>query len=250
MGKHNHYTNSHQAKLIRKQNELTLYEFGHAYSERLNKKADAVNEQYKELPEPLELQQWYKEFKKELDKDVSRNRLKVMTRRYASRVAIILCAILLSAAAVTLSVEAFRIKFFNLFIETGSDYNRIEFQEEGDSLALPEEWENYYYPAWLPEDYKLLDTQSNDASKVIILMNDSNDILIFTQNTNKLGLNMDNEDSDVEIVPINDNEGYMIEKDDIISISWSQNNTVLTLEGVEEISEMIKIAEKMKKVLK
>jgi len=250
MGKHDKHTNSHQAKLIRKQNELTLYEFGHAYSERLNEKADAVNEQYMDLPEPLELQQWYKEFKDELEKDVSRNRLKVMTRRYASRAAIILCAILLSAAAITLSVEAFRIKFFNLFIETGSDHNRIEFQEEGDSLALPKEWENYYYPAWLPEDYNLLDTQSNDASKVIILMKDSNDLLIFTQNTNKLGLNMDNEDSDIEIVPINDNEGYMIEKDGIISISWSQNNTVLTLEGVEEINEMIKIAEKIKKVLK
>ncbi len=250
MGKNHNYTNGHQAKLIRKQNELTLYEFGHAYSERLNEKADAVNEQYKDLPEPLELHQWYWEFKKELEKDVRRNILRVMTRRYASRAAIILCAILLSAAAITLSVEAFRIKFFNLFIESGSDHNRIEFQEEGDSLSLPEDWEDYYYPIWLPEDYKLLDTQRNDAAKVIILLNDSNDLMIFTQNTNNLGLNMDNEDSDITIVPINDNEGYMVEKDGIISISWSQNNTVLTLEGAEEISEMMKIAEKIKKVSK
>jgi len=250
MGKHDNRNNSHQAKLIRKQNEFSLYEFGHAYSERLNEKADAVNEQYNDLPEPLELQQWYREFKKELEKDVSRNKRRVMIRKYASRAAVIFCVILLSAAAVTLSLEALRIKFFNLFIETGSDHNRIEFLEEGDALALPEEWENYYSPTWLPEDYKLLDTQSNDATKVIILMNDSNDLLIFTQNANKLGLNMDNEDSDIDTVPINNNEGYMIEKDGVISISWSQSNTVLTLEGAEEISEMIRIAEKIKKVSK
>jgi len=50
------------------------------------------------------------------------------------------------------------------------------------------------------------------------------------------------------MVPINDNDGYMTNKDGMITISWSDNRTVLTLEGREKISIMLKVAEKIKKV--
>ena len=210
--------------------------------------ADALAEVYKDISEPTRLNKWFNDYTKELKKEEQKLRRSVNIKKYASRASVVLMAFLLSSAVVTMSVEAFRIRILNLFIETEKDHNRIDFDESEEVLKLPEGWSNDYYPTYLPEGYSLLDAQSGEYTKIATFMNQDNELLIFTQNANNMGMNIDNEHSDIELVPINDNEGYMTNKDNIISISWSENDVVFTLEGAEEISPMIKIAEKIKKV--
>lgn len=147
-----------------------------------------------------------------------------------------------------MSVEAFRIHFLNLFIESDEDHNRIDYIESEISLKLPEGWNGVYYPTYLPNGYNLLDAEASEHTKIVMFINPDNELLILTQNSNSMGMNIDSEQSDIEMVPINDNDGYMTNKDGMITISWSDNGTVLTLEGREKISIMLKIAEKIKKV--
>jgi len=238
----------YQRSIIRKQNELNLYELGRHYAERLNAEADDIAEKYSDLPEPEALDEWFNKYTKELERGTRLRTLRRAGKKYTTRAAAVLLALLLTSAVVTFSVEAFRIKFLNLFIESENDHNTVDFIESGESIQHPNDWEDYYYPTWLPEGYTLIDAQSNGASKVAIMMNKENLLLIFTQNMNDLGLNIDNEDLDVEIVPINESDGSMVEKDDIISITWSEHGMIFSLEGAEEINEMIKISEKIKKV--
>lgn len=240
----------YQRNLIRKQNELNLYELGRHYSERLNAEADDITEKYSELPEPKALEEWFNKYTKELERGTRQRKLRSVGKKYVTRAAAIFLVLLLTSAVVTFSVEAFRIKFLNLFIESENDHNTVDFIESGENIQHPSDWKDYYYPTWLPDGYTLIDAQSNGASKVAILMNKKNVLLIFTQNMNDLGLNIDNKDLDVEIVPINESDGYMVEKDDIISITWSESGMIFSLEGAEEINVMIKISEKIKKVSK
>ncbi|MDF1618626.1 DUF4367 domain-containing protein [Petrocella sp. FN5] len=238
----------HHRKSTRKHNELNLHEFGRYYSEKLNAEADALAEVYKDIPEPTKLNEWFNDYTKEMKKEEQRLRRSVNIKKYASRAAVVLLALLLSSAVVTMSVEAFRIRFLNLFIETEKDHNRIDFNESEEVLELPEGSSNDYYPTYLPEGYSLLDSQSGEYTKIATFLNQDNQLLIFTQNVNNMGVNIDNEHSDIELVPINDSEGYMTNKDGIISISWSENDVIFSLEGSEEIGLMIKIAKKIKKV--
>lgn len=238
----------HRKRSIRKQNELALHEFGRYYGEKLNAEADTLAEEFKDIPEPTRLNEWFDGYTKELKKTEVRQRRHASINKYATRAAIVLLALLLSSTIVTMSVEAFRVRFFNLFIEKSTDHNRIDFIESENSIGSPEGWINDYYPTYLPEGYYLLDTKSSDYTKIAMFMNQDNKLLIFTQDTNNMGMNNDSEYSDVELVPINDNEGFMTNKDGIISINWSENGVVFSLEGAEEMSLMIKIAEKIKKV--
>lgn len=240
----------HRKKSIRKQNELVLHELGRHYSEKLNDEADALAEKYKDLPIPESLDDWFKNYSNEQKKTAKRRKRNALVKKYASRAAAVLLGLILTSAIVTMSVEAFRVRFLNLFIESSEDHNRIDYIESEVSLELPEGWNGVYYPTYLPEGYNLLDAQASEHTKMVMFIDPDNELLIFTQNSNDMGMNIDSEKSDIEMVPINDNDGYLTNKDGMITISWTENGTVLTLEGTEEISAMIKIAEKIKKVFK
>jgi len=238
----------YKRKLIRKQNELTLYEFGRHYSKRLCEEADRLAEEYKDLPLPKELDHWFEAYIKQLEKEARIKRWQSIGKKYATRAAAALLALLLTSAIVTMSVEAIRIRFMNFFIESGKDHNRVDFIDSSENIQKPGGWNNYYYPTWLPEGYTLLDAQSNDSTKVVIFINEENDLLIFTQNVNEMGMNMDGDYADAKVIPINDLEGYMTEKDGVISLTWSYQGMVFSLEGADDISVMIRISEKIEKV--
>ena len=248
MSNHVESMDEHRKKSIRKQNELILHEFGQHYSEKLNNEADILAEKYKDLPVPESLDEWFENYSKELKKTADRRKRNALVKKYATRAAAVLLGLLLTSAIVTISVEAFRIHFLNLFIESDEDHNRIDYIESEISLKLPEGWNGVYYPTYLPNGYNLLDAEASEHTKIVMFINPDNELLILTQNSNSMGMNIDSEKSDIEMVPINDNDGYMTNKDGMITISWSDNRTVLTLEGREKISIMLKIAEKIKKV--
>lgn len=240
----------HRKKSIRKQNELILHEFGRHYSEKLNNEADVLAEKYKDIPVPERLDEWFENYSNGLKRTAERNKRNALVKKYTTRVAVVLLGLLLTSAIVTMSVEAFRVRFLNLFIESSEDHNRIDFIESEVSLELPEGWNGVYYPTYLPDGYNLLDAQASEHTNIVMFIDSDNELLIFTQNSNDMGMNIDSEQSDIEMVPINDTDGYMTNKDGMITISWTENGTVLTLEGTEEISIIIKIAEKIKKVSK
>lgn len=248
MSNHVESMDEHRKKSIRKNNELTLHEFGRHYSEKLNEEVDVLAEKYKDLPVPESLDDWFENYSNELKKTAKKRKRNVFVKKYVTKAAAILLGLLLTSTIVTISVEAFRVRFLNLFIESSEDHNRIDYIDSEVSLELPKGWSGVYYPTYLPDGYTLLDAQASEHTKIVMFVDTDNELLIFTQNSNDMGMNIDSEQSDIEMVPVNDNDGYMTSKDGMITISWTENGTVLTLESTEEISIMIKIAEKVKKV--
>lgn len=240
---------SHEVKMIKRQNELNLYDFGHYYGEKICDDADKLKEEYKDIPEPTRLKEWFAEYSKELEKEANRRLRKMKLKKYASRAAVVFLAILLSSTVVTMSVEAFRVRFLNWFIESEKDHNRVEFESSNQVLELPGEWRNYYYPTYIPEGYFLIDANGNDLLKTILLTNDGGKLLLISQAKGNMGLNIDSEDTDTATITINDVEALLTEKSNQITITWAYQGVIFTVEGEEDINIMIQISEKLKKVL-
>lgn len=241
---------NHERRMNRKQNELNLYDYGHYYANKLCAEAEQLEEQYKDLPEPEGLRQWFNEYAKELEKEAKASLYKARFRKNASRVAALFLILLLVSAAVTMSVEAFRVRFLNFFIEKESNHNVLEFEVSEQTIEWPKEWINFYYPSYIPDGYMLVEAQGNSSMKTILLMDSEGKLLIISQSTGDIGMNLDSEQVDSEIIDVNENEAMIIKKDNVISIIWTENGCVFTVEGEEKIDVMIKIAEKIKKYSK
>ncbi len=237
---------NHSSQMNKKQNELNLYDLGHAYAKLLCEEADQLEEEYKYLPEPQNLDRWFKNYYKELTYEVKVCKRKEIIRRYLSRAAMLLLVLLVSVATVTMSVDAFRVKFLNLFVEEKNDHNVIKF-EEVQNIEWPSDWNDFYYPTFIPDGYVLDETQRNNNMKTMIFTNNSEKILIINQSTDDVTMNLDSEKANNRKILINESEAVMVEKDKTISITWSSNETIFLVTGEEDIRIMIQIAEKIKK---
>lgn len=240
------YKDNFDTKMIRKQNELNLYKFGQYYALKRDEEIEKSEKEYDDLPNLKELDEWFQTYVKDLEAESRKSVRRVKIKKYTSRASIAFLMLILSSAVVTMSVEAFRIKFLNLFIESGSDYNRVDFDSGNVNTDVPADWQGHYYPSYIPEGYSLLQAQENDKTKMLYYMTEGGEMLFFTQTTGEMGLNIDSEGVDIVSIPINDIDGYMIDKSGMIVISWSENGMVFTIEGEEEINTMIEIAEKIK----
>ncbi len=139
-------------KIIRKQNELNLYKFGQYCADKMDEEIDQLAEDYPDIPDLSALDDWFYGYLNELEAESKKSIRRARYKKIASKAAIVFLALTLSTAAVTFSVEAFRVKFFNLFIETSSDHDHMDFQVDEENNNLPESWDSYYFPSYLSKD--------------------------------------------------------------------------------------------------
>lgn len=241
---------SHKAKMNKKQNELYLYDFGHAYAEMLCEEADLLVEKYKDLPVPDSLDRWFEEYCQELDRKAAAAKRKRVYKKYLSRAAAVFLVLLVSSAAVTMSVDAFRVRFLNLFIEEKNDHNVVKFEEDSQNIEWPDDWTDFYTPSYIPDGYQLDEAQGNSSMKTMLFTDSAGKILIITQSTGNTGMNLDSEQANSIRIAVNDRDAVMMDKDGVISITWSADGTIFSVTGEEDVGHMIQIAEKLKKVAK
>ncbi|MEA1975054.1 MAG: hypothetical protein U9N10_05795, partial [Bacillota bacterium] len=88
----------------------------------------------------------------------------------SKRVAMFLIAVVIITLTLTISVEAFRLKIFNKFIETNDKYSFVKTDEniKVDYLEkIPNEWTSFYYLKVLPKGYKFLKAIDVNNAKYI-----------------------------------------------------------------------------------
>ena len=101
-------------------------------------------------------------------------KIKRISLQIGKRVAMVLLAMTIIIATLTVSVEAFRIKLFNMIIETTKEFSTATFDENYsvDYLSeLPGEWNDFYYPTVLPEDYQFANAFDANGTKYIVFTN-------------------------------------------------------------------------------
>ena len=118
----------------------------------MDEEIDQLAEDYPDTPDLSALNDWFYDYIDELEAESKKSIRRARYKKISSKAAIVLLALILSSAVVTFSVEAFTIKFFNLFIETSSNNDHMAFQVDEENYNLPESWDSYYFPSYLSKD--------------------------------------------------------------------------------------------------
>lgn len=135
-------------------------------------------------------------------------------------------------------------------------YNLVYLQDEkytqisaGESVGFvnPElyDWDGAYAPTYMSEDYIFAEIFKSPGSCSVLYLN--NDKMIVFAQFVSTSFNVDTEDADViEEISINDSAAFLVVKNNEVSISWMNGDTMLHLNGDASPEEMIKIAESVK----
>ncbi len=219
---------------------------GEAHIENTLIELNEKEKEFKDLKVPDSLEQWFLEFHRKWKRKRTWNLAKRKLKKMSVKVAIFLAVCISFFAIITMSVEAFRIRFINLLISKNDSYTEIQVSMQ-DNVTIPEiDSDIYYYFAYLPEGYAFSEATVMKNSIFMIYLN-GNDSFYFTQSYNETDYQLNTEETTVEDVKIGEYEGMFIHNLNANMVFWTQDNVTFLLEGNIPKSEMLKMAESMKK---
>lgn len=143
--------------------------------------------------------------------------------------------------------EAFRTKILDMFFNEKSGSVSLRGQTEIDMIG---DWDEYYYPEYIPETYELVAAEKVDeSSTMLFISNDRKHELRIEELPVNSAISLDTDYTKVESIEIGYNEGqYAInEKYEYIIVTWRTENKIISLEGDTSINkqEYINIAENL-----
>lgn len=242
--------NKEEMERLEKLNEIFFYNIGFENVNDTNYKTEALLKEHKDVAVPQNLNKWFIGFQNELKRNEKKKRRRIMIAKTSKRIAMILIVLSMITAFVTISVEAFRVKVFNLIIETSQKFSTISHEERNQiniQEDLPSEWKDYYYPTFLPKGYFLVSASELNNTKFMNFENDLNIKIVFIQSSLSSQTQIDSEGGKVMEVEINGNLGTIIEKEEITSISWNNNETGFIIQGNADKSTLMEFASNLKK---
>lgn len=193
-------------------------------------------------------------FRKELNRHYRKQQAGIVfgtCRKVLNKAAVIAFLLTAALSASVFTVEAVRIRVLNFILDTQEEYTQIRFGDNGGGNIIGDNlyinWEDAYAPKDIPEGYSL-SSLTNDKNVKAVGYSDANDNrIIFQQWTTQSVVNVDTEDADgIEKVTVQGFEGLLVTKDDLITVSWSNNTHIFLLDVYgSNLSdrEVLKIAE-------
>ncbi len=142
----------------------------------------------------------------------------------------------LSTAMAT--VRSVRIGVLHFLIQIEDKYTSLGFENRGEAIDIPVEWQGYYYPAYIPKGFTYATV---DGSTAHYFREESN--LMFSEYGRETAVNIDTEEADVKFVDVKGNNALISEKNGWTMLTWAISNRyfLIEIQGSEE--EAIKIAE-------
>jgi hypothetical protein len=235
---------------LKKLNDTFLFNVGYHHMNNICDETDRLLEEYKDLEVPDSLDQWFIHYTKELKRKERNRKIRSKAVKLSKRIATVLLVISIAGSVVTLSVEALRVDFFNLVIQASQKFSLVfqeEINEEQMVYEVPNDWIDYYYPTYLPDDYFLMDTRTLIDTKYMTFSNLDGQELRFIQGNLSARSQIDTENGKVIEVDIRGSKGVLVVKDDISILNWSTNGMSFTIQGNVKESVLLAIAESVEK---
>lgn len=166
---------------------------------------------------PLSLDQWFESYSKNAKAEEERLQKRHNRKRMLSKAAMFIVVLFVSFSFLTFTVDAVRIKVFNLIVDMKDLYSGIKV-EEGIGKANTEHVGNEYYPKYVPEGYVMEGTSKTKDSITMKYENAAKESIVFSQGPMRTEFHFDTEASQLTDVTINGVEGVLVEQ------SQSDNN--------------------------
>lgn len=222
-----YYTQNILEELEKHREEIDAFEVSEELDKRVYKSIQEIENNRKS------------KFKKTYDK---------MLRTKAHKAAAIFIILAVSMAVLTVTVEAFRVRVFNMILEQREKYLEIRLDEEDTGGVNEENLGAYYVPEYIPEGYSIDSVDEYGEIKVIIYSNADNDTIIFNQASNNTKHQFDSENAKKEEININEQKGILLLKQKEATVFWNnEEKSFYLLSDNIEFQELIKMAESIKK---
>lgn len=232
--------------------EGLYYHLGKLQAEKTSEYLEEIHEEAQALDYPKEVDQWFMAYLKEQKTKEKKAQTRKQLSAVSKWVALFLVVLTGGLAVTTSSVEAFKIKLFNMVSEITSQYTSLQFVEEDkmDTKAVEITWHNYLYPNYLPEGFKLTEVQEFGNTKLTYFEDGAKKRIEFSQSEDSAAFQIDTEQAQSKKVTINGNEGWLVDKDGFTTLVWKQGDLVLYLIANLSDEELLKVAESIKWVEK
>lgn len=201
----------------------------------------------RDIEVPKEYHESMLAFIRKLDQETKRKEKKEARQRWLRTTAMfVVCFVSLNAAALGVS-EAYREKVFSLFYDEEQGGVTLSFDP---GRELMEEWEDYWYPAWLPEGYQLYAAERTEDTDFLMFMSeDTKQELRITTCPADAEYSFDTEWMSREDMDIGMHDGYYFfnEEQEFYIVVFGTGEKILIAEHTGKIEKetMQKIAENM-----
>ncbi len=217
---------------------------GYFNVQNINQELNLNMEEIENIQVPKSLDKWFLKFNKKLCKEQKKSKYKNLI----SKVAIVFLILFVSITTLTVTVEAFRVKVFNMIIENTQRYLGIEVQENESKVnENMESLKADYILEYIPEGFKINSIKKLDKTKVLTYTNEVNEEIIFNQSPNGTKFQMDSENAIRKNVYINEEKGIALIKDDLNILFWHDEEYSFYLLSTVKLEELISMAESLDK---
>lgn len=183
--------------------------------------------------------------------------LKKKLIRKVSIAAVILLISMISLSITAANVQAFRVKVLNVFIVIQDKFTSFQMRDNASNMGKNELVTNdqgqmttvmkdSHIPEYVPKGFKIIDSQENPISVIIVYGDEKNETIRFTQYFDtKTDLRIDTEGGIIKNININGSKAMLINKDGRLSIVWKAESLYYIVGHIDE-SDLIKMAESIK----
>ncbi len=211
---------------------------------------DAVTQSSSGIVLPDALDQWFKDYLNHSIKVEKNKRTRRRFQTLSKRAAIFVVLFSLSVLVTTLSVEAFRVKLFNMITEVKEKYTSISVTEISPKIEDSISWTSFFTPQFIPTHYELTDSQSFGELKILFFTNDEGKEIQFSQTSSSPDFQVDTENAKMSDVLINGEKGILVEKESLSTLIWTTEATTFYILGEIDKDTIIKMAESVQLVEK
>lgn len=233
---------------ISQKEQALLKQIGATHARLLVAEDNELLQKQSDTKAPASLDVWF-------DNNIGKNSTGQKPRVHfsmASKALVSVCLVIAIISITVFSVDAWRIRFFNMVIENKKIFTEVSVSEKPETIyeAIPGEWTNFYYPNILPEGYILRETHTLKDSKIIIFANENEQTIQFITADFGYQFQIDTEDAVSNEVTVNGDNGMIIKKGDRTTVIWSNYDTTFILLCDEKNVNLLQIAEKIEKVIR
>ncbi len=156
---------------------------------------------------------------------------------------LLVCYIGLTVAVATDST--LRVRIMNFIMNTEERYTSYGFEDSGEIMNVPADWQGYYYPAYIPDGMVLADVVTPET--VLYTHPDGRD-LWFNDMSAGTGGALDTENATIDYITINGHTAMISQKGQWTAILWNIDNRILMIDYNGTRDEAIRIAESVRMI--
>lgn len=232
------------------QKEKIFQEFykyiGMHHVENTASKAEKLVDNSKDIDFPEDLDLWFNEYTRNAEKYERKKKFNSKISLFTRRVAILLVVIALGSLVMTLSVDAYRVKIFNIFTDIKEKYTDINIEREPNNPIGSENLGKlHYYPGYLPRGYKQSDIQNHGRLWLVFFQNDNGDVIEFYQSDLDSDFQVDTEDANTSELYVNGADGILVSKGDVITLFWFTDTHNFYIRGKLKQNDILSMAESL-----